>query len=417
MSFTINNSESLEIPEDSLVYDDLNIRKNLKPTDITLYSTMKDDMSFKEVENEDINIKNKLTFSGHYYIRKNGDIFKGRPENVLGEFAYGKNNGTNQINNLNYNNIGICLEGDFSKSFLTDVQVGSLIKVCNDIRDRYTPRMNLRFLNEFDYGYNPGILFSFTEIYAMYYKTYPLERTLIGPIKFYTFGKREFWLDRVSPFSGTDVYALQIILSYLGIYKMEPSGVFDKYTQSCINKYQAENNLMESGIAGYRTLHKIINDMKALNSPKIYTRVLEIEDGEEFQTGTDVFNVQKALNNKFFTCRISGEYDSDTASQVSKFQESNGLNPDGKVGPITWNYLFDKNSEENFRVLKFDSSAIMYGSDIKALQEKLVSLGYNLPITEKFDYVTEAQIRRFQIHQDLVPTGIVDKELWDLIFK
>lgn len=417
MALEISNTEKLSIPEDSLVYDNLNLRKNIYPTDITLYSTMKEDMSFMDVENDDINNKNKLTFAGHYYIRKTGEIFKGRPENVIGEFAYGNGGSDGKVANLNYNNIGVCLEGDFSKNFLTDGQVSSLIALCNDIRDRHTPRMNLRFLNEFNYGYNPGVLFSFTEVYALFYKTYPLDKTLIGPIKFYTFGKREFWLDTVTPFKGTDVYALQIILSYLGIYEIEPSGTYDSYTQSCIEKYQTLNNLVDSGIAGFRTIHKIINDMKALNAPKIYKRVLEIEEGEEHQTGSDVFNVQKALNTKFFKCRISGEYDPDTASQVSRFQEANGVTPDGKVGPITWNLLFSNSSTENFRTIKFDSSNIMYGIDIKTLQEKLVELGYIMPITEKYDYITEANVRRFQIHHDLPPSGVVDKDLWDLIFK
>ena len=412
MTVIISNTESLSISQDSLIWDQRGLRKNIRPTDITIYSCEKNEMTFKELEMEDVNKKNKLTFSGHYYVRRNGDIFRGRPEDVIGEFAYNMDKSVN----LNYNNIGICVEGDFNKIFLNDVQFSSLLELCEDIRNRYTKNMRIRFLNQFDLGVNPGILFSFTEVMASYNKTLTPAKVLIGKIEFDTLGSRELYLDNVNPITGTDVYAIQTIMKDLNIYEIDPTGVFDSYTLNCVKIYQMQNNLADSGIAGFKTLHHLINDMKKINSTKIFTRVLEFEAGESVQSGDDVYNLQVALNNKYFNCRVTGEYDKDTIEQIRNFQSKNNIDPDGKVGPITWNLLMSGDSSDNFRVLRLNKDNIMYGTDVKELQEKLVSLGYIMPVTEKYDYLTEAQVRRYQIHNGLTATGVVDRDLWDRIF-
>lgn len=55
----------------------------------------------------------------HFYIRKDGTIYRGRPENVIGAHARGGN----------YNTLGICIEGDFEKNGLNEVQKNSLINL------------------------------------------------------------------------------------------------------------------------------------------------------------------------------------------------------------------------------------------------------------------------------------------------
>lgn len=412
MAVMISTTESLSISQDSLIWDQRGLRKNIRPTDITIYSSEKNDMTLKELELDDVNLKNKLTFSGHYYVRRNGDIFRGRPEDVIGEFAYNMDKSTD----LNYNNIGICVEGDFNKIFLNDVQFSSLVELCRDIRGRYTDNMRIRFLNQFDLGINPGILFPFTEIMASYNNTITPAKVLVGKIEYDTLGSRELYLDTVNPIVGTDVYAIQVIMADLGIYEIEPTGVFDNYTYNCVKIYQIQHNLADSGMAGYRTLHHLINDMKTMNSTKRFMRLLEYELGESMQTGDDVYNLQVALNNKYFNCRVTGEYDLDTVEQIKNFQSKNSIDPDGRVGPITWNLLMSDDSSDNFRILKLNKDNIMYGTDVKELQEKLVTMGYIMPVTEKYDYLTEAQVRRYQIHNGLVATGVVDRDLWNKIF-
>lgn len=49
----------------------------------------------------------------HFYIRKDGKIYRGRPEGTIGAHAVG----------ANYNSIGICFEGNFEKETMGQVQL------------------------------------------------------------------------------------------------------------------------------------------------------------------------------------------------------------------------------------------------------------------------------------------------------
>lgn len=402
----INNNEKLTMPENSPEY----IRKNIKPRTITIYSSERNNVSIKDMEEFDIS-NNRLTFSGHYYIRTNGEVYKGRPDDVIGEFAYNQNKDID----LNFDNIGICLEGNFNIEFLNDVQRSVLLSLCEELRGKYSDKMRVLYLRQLDLKNNPGLLFPFGDILGTYNKTFAPDKALIGTLKFDALGSRELWLDRVTPFIGTDVYSLQIILSKLGFYNTPPTGEFDMNSRLAIMRYQISRDLVDSGIAGFRTLNRIINDMKKMNSHKIFKRVLDKEKGDIELSGLDILNLQRELNNKRYICKETGVYDKDTIESIRQFQEVNQIDMDGKVGPITWNMLFGDLNTDNFRVLMLKDE-IMYGKDIKELQERLVHLGYRTPVTEKYDYLTEAQVRRYQIHNNLSATGIVDKPLWDRIF-
>lgn len=55
----------------------------------------------------------------HFYIRKDGTIYRGRDENFIGSHA----------KTANYNTLGICLEGNFEKEGLKEEQKKSLINL------------------------------------------------------------------------------------------------------------------------------------------------------------------------------------------------------------------------------------------------------------------------------------------------
>lgn len=63
----------------------------------------------------------------HFYITKDGVIYRGRPEEVIGSHVYGRNRDT----------IGICLEGNFEKEKPTDAQMNSLISLSSDMIIKY----------------------------------------------------------------------------------------------------------------------------------------------------------------------------------------------------------------------------------------------------------------------------------------
>lgn len=67
----------------------------------------------------------------HYYIRKDGSIWRGRPEQWVGSHA-------GSSNDYNKHAIGICFEGNFETEQMTDAQVASGRELIADIESRYT---------------------------------------------------------------------------------------------------------------------------------------------------------------------------------------------------------------------------------------------------------------------------------------
>ena len=67
----------------------------------------------------------------HYYIRKDGSIWKGRDEHWVGSHA-------GSLNDYNKHSIGICFEGNFETENMTDEQVKSGRELIADIKSRYS---------------------------------------------------------------------------------------------------------------------------------------------------------------------------------------------------------------------------------------------------------------------------------------
>ena len=63
----------------------------------------------------------------HYYVRKDGSVYRGRPENMAGAHCPG----------VNSTSIGICAEGNFSEETMSNVQKQAIIELVKDIKSRY----------------------------------------------------------------------------------------------------------------------------------------------------------------------------------------------------------------------------------------------------------------------------------------
>lgn len=63
----------------------------------------------------------------HFYVRKDGSIYRGRPEWAIGAHASGSN----------YNSIGICAEGNFETDKMPDAQKNALKWLVAYIKDKY----------------------------------------------------------------------------------------------------------------------------------------------------------------------------------------------------------------------------------------------------------------------------------------
>lgn len=63
----------------------------------------------------------------HFYVRKNGSIYRGRPENMIGAHASGSN----------YNSIGICFEGNFEKEKMETKQLEAGKELVAYLKNKY----------------------------------------------------------------------------------------------------------------------------------------------------------------------------------------------------------------------------------------------------------------------------------------
>ena len=64
----------------------------------------------------------------HYFVRKDGTVYRGRPENVVGAHTLG---------GYNSHSIAICFEGNFEVESMPDSQYKAGIELINDIKSRY----------------------------------------------------------------------------------------------------------------------------------------------------------------------------------------------------------------------------------------------------------------------------------------
>lgn len=70
----------------------------------------------------------------HYFVRKDGTIYRGRPEDTSGGHTTG----------YNHNSIGICAEGNFELETMSDAQRDALHALVLDVRTRYPDTQTVR---------------------------------------------------------------------------------------------------------------------------------------------------------------------------------------------------------------------------------------------------------------------------------
>lgn len=89
----------------------------------------------------------------HYFVAKDGTIYRGRPENMLGAHAI----------NWNYCSIGVCFEGNFETETMPDAQVKAGRALVADIVLRY-PSIVVGKHSDFGQTSCPGGNFPFDAI-------------------------------------------------------------------------------------------------------------------------------------------------------------------------------------------------------------------------------------------------------------
>ncbi len=213
--------------------------------------------------------------------------------------------------------------------------------------------------------------------------------------------------------SADAVKHIQERLQFYGYYNGKIDGVYGTGSIAAVKAFQRANDLKVDGAVGKNTLAKLDSDNAVKQSAATDKETLkDYPILRKNATGKYVKTAQNLLRAAgFYSGSIDGKYVGDTIKAVKAYQKSVGLEQDGKVGANTWAML-----------LKLDPSIIVKptepvvkddgvlrpgdkGDAVKALQEKLIALGYKLTADGVYGDKTTAAVRRFQKANGLKEDG------------
>ena len=233
----------------------------------------------------------------HYYVRKDGSIYKGRDEKYAGAHCLGKNS----------TSIGICAEGDFEQEQMSEVQKNAIIELIADIKTRYNIK-EIGGHKDYIATTCPGVNF-------------PLEEIKKGKISVenneVTTEKAQGKIANIQSTLNSR-YGLNIAVD--NIYGTETKSALVKGLQTELNK-QFNRGLAVDGIFGTKTKSACVN----------------VRKGAE---GNITYIIQATLVCKGFNIDVDGIFGTATENAVKEFQTRNNLSADGIVGPLTWEKLY-----------------------------------------------------------------------------
>ena len=135
-------------------------------------------------------------------------------------------------------------------------------------------------------------------------------------------------------------------------------------------------------------------------------------------TGDQVKILQEKLKILgFYNALVTGSFGLSTEVGVKALQKELGLEETGIVDNELWEQILGYTeisffASANYPILSLGSR----GNDVKNLQTKLKALLYYTgQINSSFDLETETAVKRFQFHNKLTTTGIVNNQTWTFI--
>ena len=215
---------------------------------------------------------------------------------------------------------------------------------------------------------------------------------------------------------GDDVKAVQNKLNSLGYNCGTADGYYGNATKSAVISFQSAKGLTADGEVGLATWNALFSS-SSNSTGSSYTRLLKVTS--PLMYGEDIKAVQNKLNSLGYNCGTAdGYYGNATKNAVISFQSAKGIDTDGVVGPTTWKLLFNSssNGSDYSRILKV-TSPLMYGDDVKTVQNKLNSLGYNCGTADGYyGNATRSAVISFQSAKGLTADGEVGPATWNALF-
>lgn len=230
----------------------------------------------------------------HFLVRKDGKIYRLRPEDKVGAHAYGSN----------YNSIGVCFEGDYMVENMPEEETKAGQELVAYLKNKYGIS-EVEVHKRVNATSCPGDNFPFNQIANA--------TEIITPKPSEETGKIAQIQNALNEKYGLDIDADNI-------YENETKKALVKGLQTELNK-QFEGNLVVDGIFGTNTYNACIN----------------VRRGAE---GNITWLIQSMLICHSFNINADGIFGTATERAVRDFQSRNGLSVDGIVGKNTFNKLF-----------------------------------------------------------------------------
>ena len=212
-----------------------------------------------------------------------------------------------------------------------------------------------------------------------------------------------------------EIATIQAQLNKKGCSVGTVDGIAGPATYNAVISFQNKNGLTADGQVGTATWDILFD---TVSGGTTYTRILKVTS--PLMYGEDIKAVQNKLNSLGFNCGTAdGYYGNATKNAVISFQSAKGIDTDGVVGPTTWKLLFNSSASNNggySRILKV-TSPLMYGDDVRAVQNKLNSLGYNCGTADGYyGNATKSAVISFQSAKGLTADGEVGPATWSALF-
>ena len=293
----------------------------------------------------------------HFFVRKDGTIYRGRPENAIGAHVSGANTNT----------LGICAEGSYMTEIMPTAQLNAIKWLIQYLDNKYgqLPIYGHREVGSSNCpGTNyplaelkarKGIVQTETKVENVVVTTHPITETKSN-------------VQKAKEYVGSRCKELQEKLILLG-YNCGGYGADSQFGQGTYNslvQFQKDNGLDPDGLAGIRTFAKLdeLIAKKSSNSGDDWIARLQEECNKQGFSNQKVDgiagvntlngcptlrqgasgNITKLLQEKlvslgYSTNGIDGIYGSGTANAVKSYQSSKGLSQDGVCGQATWRKL------------------------------------------------------------------------------
>ena len=246
----------------------------------------------------------------HFYVKKDGSVYRGRPENMAGAHCPG-------VNSIS---LGICAEGDFEQEIMNDVQKNAIVELIKDIKSRY----NIKWIKghrEIISTDCPGANYPLQEIIDLANNNEVNNNNAT----------------QTSENKNTDIYNNRKInciydiqewlknhygfnLALDNIYGTDTHKKMVMALQTELNN-QFNAKLAVDGIFGTNTYNACIN----------------VRQGAK---GNLTKLIQMMLFIKGYNISIDGIFGNETARELGQFQNDNGISSDRICGKNTFNKLF-----------------------------------------------------------------------------